>query len=325
MKILIKFTLLISLFTLMIPSIFAQDSEPMLTNLNQSVDAMVAAPFGPYIYIASGDQIHLYQSSPDGSLSLLSSVEVPTSPGIGQILDMSISGDGYSLFVIREGFIGRSLLAPIYAFDRNLSSGALSLREGELSVPLRGGRGLTAIASRADGGMLFLTADAQDMIIALPITQTVTLAIAPYKKGCIGMAPQLCLQSQSAQSSEWQNFYGQIEGFTYEWAYRYLLKVEISQNLNPPADGSSTHYKLIEVLEQSPATDEAFELTVFASLLSVKDSSLAFYDGQIFTCATPEAKCMELMELMETDKPIKMQMHFDTEQNLILDSWQIAE
>lgn len=41
-----------------------------------------------------------------------------------------------------------------------------------------------------------------------------------------------------------------IEGFTYVEGYKYIIKVRISQIDNPPADGYSDNYKLIEIISK---------------------------------------------------------------------------
>ena len=41
-----------------------------------------------------------------------------------------------------------------------------------------------------------------------------------------------------------------IEDFTYERGYEYILKVKKTHLANPPADGSSVRYRLIEILSK---------------------------------------------------------------------------
>lgn len=53
-------------------------------------------------------------------------------------------------------------------------------------------------------------------------------------------------------SSKWEAFpMGKIEGFEYESGYLYVLKVNKYKIKNPPADGSSIGYKLLEVLSKT--------------------------------------------------------------------------
>jgi hypothetical protein len=80
--------------------------------------------------------------------------------------------------------------------------------------------------------------------------------INSWKRPCTGVGPMTCLQVQkdSFQEGKWMNFYGQIEGFTYEPGYRY--KIEVSETQIPaaqvPADGSSIRHTLVRILEKEP-------------------------------------------------------------------------
>lgn len=67
---------------------------------------------------------------------------------------------------------------------------------------------------------------------------------------CEGVAPMKCMQVRSNESEDWTWFYDSIEGFTHEPGYRYELRVEVTEVENPPADGSSKRYRLIEVVSK---------------------------------------------------------------------------
>ena len=53
-----------------------------------------------------------------------------------------------------------------------------------------------------------------------------TFIVGPETADCIGVAPMKCLQVKEKASDSWQNFYTNIEGFTYEPGYEYVLKVK---------------------------------------------------------------------------------------------------
>ncbi|PTT37503.1 hypothetical protein DBR28_09820, partial [Chryseobacterium sp. HMWF028] len=53
-----------------------------------------------------------------------------------------------------------------------------------------------------------------------------------------------CMQVKESTSAECTNFYSNIEGFTYEPGYEYVLKVKTEKITNPPADASSIKYTL---------------------------------------------------------------------------------
>lgn len=80
------------------------------------------------------------------------------------------------------------------------------------------------------------------------------LEIAPQKIPCVGVAPQECLQVRETGQTEWQNFYDPIEGFTFVTGFSYLLRVERTTVDNPPADGSSYSWRLLDIVSQTPAS-----------------------------------------------------------------------
>lgn len=50
----------------------------------------------------------------------------------------------------------------------------------------------------------------------------------------------------------WQNYYNDIEGFKYEEGYEYEILVNKKVIENPPADGPSFVYKLVNVVKKTP-------------------------------------------------------------------------
>lgn len=72
-----------------------------------------------------------------------------------------------------------------------------------------------------------------------------TFIIASQTVDCTGVAPMKCLQVKEKESDSWENFYSNIEGFTYEPGFEYVLKVKTEKIKNPPMDGSSIKYTLV--------------------------------------------------------------------------------
>jgi hypothetical protein len=70
---------------------------------------------------------------------------------------------------------------------------------------------------------------------------------------CEGASPMRCMQVRGSESEEWTWFYDGIEGFEHEEGYRYELRVEVTEVENPPADGSSKRYRLVEVVSKEKA------------------------------------------------------------------------
>ncbi|ASZ10461.1 DUF4377 domain-containing protein [Chitinophaga pendula] len=81
-----------------------------------------------------------------------------------------------------------------------------------------------------------------------------TLLIKENKVPCTGVGPMECMQVRHEQDSTWTLFYDSIEGFDFEPGYTYKLRVAVTKVDNPPADASALRYKLVKVLEKTPAT-----------------------------------------------------------------------
>lgn len=83
--------------------------------------------------------------------------------------------------------------------------------------------------------------------------EEVTLYVAPFTRECRGMVVMQCMQVKQRPQDDWQNFFDEIEGFTYEPGYAYRLRVLKRPVADPPADGSSVSWHLLEVQEKTPA------------------------------------------------------------------------
>jgi hypothetical protein len=82
-------------------------------------------------------------------------------------------------------------------------------------------------------------------------TNEKTFIVGPQTADCTGVAPMKCLQVKENTSENWSNFYSNIEGFTYEPGYEYVLKVKTEKIANPPADGSSIKYTLVKQVSKT--------------------------------------------------------------------------
>ncbi|WP_228441024.1 DUF4377 domain-containing protein [Chryseobacterium phosphatilyticum] len=113
-----------------------------------------------------------------------------------------------------------------------------------------------------------------------------TFIVGPQTADCTGVAPMKCLQVKEKASENWTNFYTNIEGFTYEPGYEYVLKVKTEKIANPPADGSSIKYTLVkQVSKVKKETVAANEKTIIVGPQTVDCSAGA---GRM--------KCMQVKE-----------------------------
>ena len=83
-----------------------------------------------------------------------------------------------------------------------------------------------------------------------------TLYVAPKKVDCSGVAAQKCYLVRSGPADNWIMHYQDIAGFDYELGFSYRIKVKREKIKNPPADGSTFRYVLVEVLEQKDVTED---------------------------------------------------------------------
>jgi hypothetical protein len=78
------------------------------------------------------------------------------------------------------------------------------------------------------------------------------LIIGPDRVACDdGAGPRTCLQVRRTETEPWELFYDQIEGFDPQEGTTYVIVVGVEEIDDPPIDGSSLGYRLIEVEESS--------------------------------------------------------------------------
>lgn len=77
-----------------------------------------------------------------------------------------------------------------------------------------------------------------------------TLFVGSETKDCTGVAPMKCLQVREKATDSWENFYSNIEGFTYEPGFEYELKVRTEKVENVPADRASVRYILVRIIDK---------------------------------------------------------------------------
>ncbi|MEM7132615.1 MAG: SdrD B-like domain-containing protein [Chloroflexota bacterium] len=90
--------------------------------------------------------------------------------------------------------------------------------------------------------------------------QLITLYVGPYREPCMGLVPRLCLQVRRDPSETWQNSFAHIEGFEHQNGYEYELLVLEEQLANPPADGSSIRWTLVDIVSQTYVGEDDTDL-----------------------------------------------------------------
>ena len=83
--------------------------------------------------------------------------------------------------------------------------------------------------------------------------EEVTLWVAPMTATCFGPFERECLQVKESEDGDYELFYDNIQGFTFEAGYSYLLRAAWKTVPNPPQDASSRSYRLIRIESKVPA------------------------------------------------------------------------
>lgn len=98
-------------------------------------------------------------------------------------------------------------------------------------------------------------ADTLTVTLTVPADGPATLQHRLYVEDttvpCTGEAAQACLLTTMQSEGLYSYFYDTIDGFTFEPGFRYVLAVEQRHVPDPPADGSSIAWRLLEIIERT--------------------------------------------------------------------------
>jgi hypothetical protein len=109
-----------------------------------------------------------------------------------------------------------------------------------------------------------------------------TIFVADHLVSCEGSFPQKCMLVRENEDDQWQNFYDNIEGFTFVEGYTYKLKVKIEKIAEPKADASGLKYTLIDIISKTKTKKETMTIRYtansrgYGSTLLLKDNLLSF-------------------------------------------------
>jgi hypothetical protein len=77
------------------------------------------------------------------------------------------------------------------------------------------------------------------------VSKEITVKLEPYKSVTNGAFFQVITLKSNNCYVEY------LDGFDFEWGYTYQIKLKETHLKNPPADGSSISYELIEVISKT--------------------------------------------------------------------------
>ena len=83
-------------------------------------------------------------------------------------------------------------------------------------------------------------------------SDVVRMWIAPELAECTGVGPMECMQVAYEEGGPTELFYETIDGFTFEEGTSSVIDVRVEEVDDPPADGSSLTFTLVEVVSQTP-------------------------------------------------------------------------
>ncbi len=100
-----------------------------------------------------------------------------------------------------------------------------------------------------------------------PAQNTKVVYIGPELADCSGTGPQKCMSVKEDPNADYQLFYSQIEGFTYEEGYDYVLLIQEEDIPNPPADAPRKKWTQVGVISKTPAQPASIaQLSIEGSL-----------------------------------------------------------
>ena len=112
-----------------------------------------------------------------------------------------------------------------------------------------------------------------------------------------GSSIYYCASYDVVDTNEHVTTYEGVGGFHPQWGHSYRIEVERSEVADPPLDGSTIRYDLVEVLSDEVEPGLEFTLALLSDWVSVDDEGGHLQGFEYpFTC-TPE-QCTELAALL---------------------------
>ncbi|MDR5590036.1 DUF4377 domain-containing protein [Christiangramia sp. SM2212] len=155
--------------------------------------------------------------------------------------------------------------------------------------------------------------------------EMVDLRINHFRQTAMGEGPYLVYliqESEDIGGENWGYLYDGIEGFEYELGYVYDLKVKKITLENPPADGSSIKYILVNVRhkEKAPVNAE-FDIQLKAynyNFVTMEDDDIWLLNTYSINC---NILCESFLSELETSEQITGTFIHGPEENLVLQSY----
>ncbi len=145
-----------------------------------------------------------------------------------------------------------------------------------------------------------------------------TIDVFSSKGVCFGVTQSLCMRygAEGASENNAQLFFGEIEGFNYQWGRSYSLLIKETPISNPPADGSNIRTELVSILtdqEDEVGTAYNFEsITLLEATITSDEQERFFFLGDEISC--PEVNvCEELVDMANMDAIVNLRFEYQGE------------
>lgn len=143
--------------------------------------------------------------------------------------------------------------------------------------------------------------------------------IASSPKLCQSVITNFCLRYTVEGDDEEKVLYAQVEGYSHTWGASDTIEIEKSPISNPPADGPTTKYKLLKVINYATApigiiftyNDVPFNITTF-----IQEQDKFFLLGYEVNCAAA-ILCNELLDLAENDVILNLEIKYNNEGEIV--------
>lgn len=133
---------------------------------------------------------------------------------------------------------------------------------------------------------------------------------------CRTLFQRLCLQTADNEL-----FSVPIEGFNFVWGHTYELSLDVTEIEDPPADGSSIKYELVEIIsdiEDNLGSTYVYDSVVLLDNTFTKESDVYFFLGQTFTC---HVDCDSLVNMNNSGGLVNVTFEYIGNGEMLLVQW----
>lgn len=100
---------------------------------------------------------------------------------------------------------------------------------------------------------------------------------------------QPVLLVKTGDDTAWRALYNNIEGFSFEAGYEYRLRVKADKIADPPQDGSTVRYVLLEQIAKTPAESDIPQRFYPDFTLEIAPQPIGFHGQQFLGVRFPDA------------------------------------